>query len=401
MNYNANAAPLGMMARNVRLLLGWGWMSGLDMLWTPGIILLWDAHGVTPQQGLLMQVWFGATLLLLDVPAGVMADRLGRVKAIRLGVSIHAVSILLMLCAQSYYDFLISEIIGGIGRALRSNADEALVRASLEADNRGADFRSVWVVGLTRRIGISAAIGGVIGASLVSIDLYLPLLIATIGEVAMAISAWWLVEPPSLKVKAKSLDLAAEIAALYRMTVRAFIDYVGRPHPTRGMIAVTAAVNAFTLCGFWAAQLYLQALAMPGVGFSVVHCARFGAFTAASHLWAHYWHNPRTKSVGIALGGMLVVAFCLLALLPVNPWFIGLLLVSPIVHGGNTVLLRQQLVDELGEDGRATGLSVVSSGTRVLIMALQLVMAYAGANAYGPLAVPALLFLCLVALKKK
>jgi hypothetical protein len=34
-------------------------------------------------------------------------------------------------------------------------------------------------------------------------------------------------------------------------------------------------------------------------------------------------------------------------------------------------------------------------------MALQLVMAYAGANAYGPLAVPALLFLCLVALKKK
>ena len=75
----------------------------------PIIVPYFQQHGLTMQQVFLTQAWFGAVVVLMEIPSGVLADRFGRKPALVLGALFLACGHLSLLWADSLTGFLIFE----------------------------------------------------------------------------------------------------------------------------------------------------------------------------------------------------------------------------------------------------------------------------------------------------
>lgn len=75
----------------------------------------------------LLQSWFAVWVFILDVPSGIIADKLGRKYTIALGCMVFAFGLILYGSFPSFPNFLLSEFILAVGLALVSGADEALL----------------------------------------------------------------------------------------------------------------------------------------------------------------------------------------------------------------------------------------------------------------------------------
>jgi DHA1 family quinolone resistance protein-like MFS transporter len=101
----------------------------------PLMVLILQSRGVDLFQiGLLMGA-YSATIVLLEVPTGGLADAIGRKRVAMLAYSIIMVSGFVLLFSFSFPAFLMAFVLSGIGRALASGSLDAwFVDALLEVD---------------------------------------------------------------------------------------------------------------------------------------------------------------------------------------------------------------------------------------------------------------------------
>ena len=72
------------------------------------------------------------TMFLTEIPTGMIADRIGRKKAIILALGLQLIGEILFLFAQSYWLFAVCGIVGGLGFAFSSGCVESLVYEDLK-----------------------------------------------------------------------------------------------------------------------------------------------------------------------------------------------------------------------------------------------------------------------------
>lgn len=97
------------------------------MVVIPVFVPLLQGFGLSMSQVLQTQAMFALTIALFEVPSGYLADVWGRRKAILVGSAFNAVGFLSLLWADSFTDFLVYEVLLGIGFSLISGADLALL----------------------------------------------------------------------------------------------------------------------------------------------------------------------------------------------------------------------------------------------------------------------------------
>lgn len=111
---------------NIRTIYLLGFFNSF-MVVTPVFVPLLQGHGLSMNQVLQTQALFALTIALFEVPSGYIADLWGRRRAILLGATFFAVGFLCLLQADSFMDFLLYEIILGLGYSMISGADLALL----------------------------------------------------------------------------------------------------------------------------------------------------------------------------------------------------------------------------------------------------------------------------------
>jgi len=102
---------------------------------------------------------FGIARFLLDLPAGMLADRVGTRRFMLLGLGIIAVSSLIAGLAPSYSVLLVARIFEGVGSAIYSTTSLTAVSRSAPPESRGASlslYMSMFLVGTV----IGPVIGG-------------------------------------------------------------------------------------------------------------------------------------------------------------------------------------------------------------------------------------------------
>lgn len=105
------------------------------------------------------------TALVFEMPSGVWADHLGRKRIVAIGTLLAAFELFLIAHGRSFGYFIAAGILGGLGSALVSGADTALVYDSLLASKREGESRRVY--GRARAIRyFSIVIAALIGAPL-------------------------------------------------------------------------------------------------------------------------------------------------------------------------------------------------------------------------------------------
>ncbi|MCG8589481.1 MAG: MFS transporter [Proteobacteria bacterium] len=319
-------------------------------------------HLVTVVRG-LSAAEFGAlkgiyylSAIATEVPSGVAADRLGRRGAMVLGAFLNGGACLLYVRAESFEAFAVAEILFGVGTALVSGADSALLYDTLLADGRGRDYL---------RLSGRARTAGLLGTALALpfCDAFLvrdgdPTLTygVTAGIVWLgALAAAFLVEPPRTRSASASAVTRAALTEVWtNRAVLALLVY------TTGCFLLLRASNSLFF------NPLLAAKGIPADSYGGV----FAAMCVAGALvaWRVDWLESRLGARGtLALVPLLLIAMYGGLLATAVPAAAGLFLLSGAVSGVLSPV-GQHLLNRMASSSahRATAVAAIGGLARQL-----------------------------------
>lgn len=332
------------------------------MVVIPVFVPLVQGYGLSMAEVLQTQALFAATVAIFEVPSGYIADIWGRRRAILLGSLCNGIGFLSLLWADGFVDFLVYEVMLGLGWSLISGADLALLydtETTLaeqgEAGGAGAN-RS-----LSRLIAIEAGASGIAGiaASLLLLlgDMGTLLAVQAVCGFLPLLLGFWLVEAPRPRLNQGHGDNAREILRLLLF---------GKPV----VLWTTLAIVAFGLMGvytFWAYQKYWEIQGVPVENFGYI----WAAFALTVSLAARYtggleaklgWQRLLWLTAALPLVGLLGMAFF-------GGWA-GVLFgfAIQLSRGLSLTLFYEALNRRVPGDFRATVNSLVSLGVRAVFI---------------------------------
>lgn len=255
-------------ARNPRLLCAY---YGAHALLFPMAVfsLFWTRDiGMSVATMLTVQAFFGLVIALFEFPSGYVADRLGHRRAIVLGTAATVVGWAIYALAHGLGTVLLAEATLGLGYALISGADSALLYESLRELGREQEFAR-WF-GFMRTIaqvaeGLSALLAGYLYARWARLPFALEVVVALLA-LTLALSL------------AASRRAAVTAGHLGRM--RALVRRVLREDTA--LRATQLVMIAFALATF--APIWLMALYATDAGLDVAWVGPMwavGSFTTA------------------------------------------------------------------------------------------------------------------------
>lgn len=162
--------------RNIRLMyirnaLLWGRFH------VPVLALFYIASQVPLEQFALIMSIFAATILILEIPSGVIADFLGKKKTLVLSAFMYVIEIFLLAFFNGFWFFLIAKIVSGIGVSLSSGARQALVYDTLKKLDRTDEHKKI-SGNMATITNVSMAVTFIIGAYLFTLGAKLPAIVS-------------------------------------------------------------------------------------------------------------------------------------------------------------------------------------------------------------------------------
>jgi MFS family permease len=239
--------------RNIYLL---GFLNSF-MVVNPVFVPLLQGHGLSMNQVLQTQALFALTIALFEVPSGYIADMWGRRRAMIAGGLFSALGFVCLLHADSFVDFLVYEVVLGIGVSLVSGADLALLYdTEVYLHERGLGSGAGAGKSLSRLIAVEAAASGIAGVTASLLLLWslqtVVLAQAIIGLLPLLLSLA-LVEVPRPALKSDHRGNARTIMELLLF---------GKPVVLWTAFAITA-FGLLALYVFWIYQKYWEAQGIP------------------------------------------------------------------------------------------------------------------------------------------
>lgn len=291
-----------------------------------------------------------AGILLMEVPAGLVADRTDRRTVIVAGYAANAIAETLFALGQNFPTFAASFALSGFGIALLSGVEDAYVYESLGAD---ADDAAVGVFGHLSSLGITAGVVAALsGGMLASFDLALPAAVSAAAAGLAAVIACFLPPCPRRPEDGEESPPAGQVGASLRLIA-------GSP------VLLYVSLAAGTGYILFNAVHTLNQPLFAGVGLPV---SAWGAIVAVALVVAAVCNHHadlieerlgrvRTLFAATAAGG---VGFAVMALPHVLAVVAGFFLVVVGMNARGPVLgaVANKLV---GSHRRATVLSVMSS----------------------------------------
>jgi MFS family permease len=125
-------------------------------IYSPILVLFYTGRGLSLFQVLALEAFNSTVMMLCEVPAGVVGDRIGLKPTVFLGHALQAVWILVLIFSHDYWLFLVGYAFLGLAISFRSGATEAWVYELLR--ERGEEARmtraqgALWAASLSGRI---------------------------------------------------------------------------------------------------------------------------------------------------------------------------------------------------------------------------------------------------------
>ena len=341
------------MERSLRLLpfwwvLRWAWLG--EAIW---VVYLVETRGLTIGQILLFDAVFFASLLLSEVPTGVVADRYGRRISMLWGSLLISVGFIVFALAPVLPVLLSAYVLFGIGSALMSGADDAYLFDALRAVGRVREFPAV-AGRLNALMTLAVAGFTIIGGLMATVTpLSWPIVASGVLSMMAASLAFRLEEPPRDPGSAADSFFATGLSAARRVVRVPSLRWAA----TLGALPWVAGFAAFTV---W--QPVLIGYEVPVVAFGWVAAGMM--LIAAVGGWSADWFSRRLGMSGALLLLPVVGAIALLGGSGGVLWFVPLFALAPFaqnaLHPISTVYISRRVPDS----ERATALSLQQFGAQ-------------------------------------
>jgi MFS family permease len=323
----------------------------------PIIVLFWQSHGLNLKQIMLLQAGFALTVFILEIPTGYLADRWGRRNTLILGCCFGFAAYLSYATGETFWRFLLAEILIGIGSSLLSGTIEAMTYDTLLELGREREYRKIAGNQAFYEFNTEAA-SGILGGLLGAVSLVLPLWLTAIPMALAVLTAASLQEP-----KRYTLHEPKHLKTILRTSAHALFR-----HPGLRMVILTfGLISSLSLIFFWFFQPYQSLVGVPVAFFGITHALTVaaGAFAAKSVSWFEKRVDDRLLLIIPAL--LTVVCFLSLSLPPASFLLIFFLISRLSWHFVGP--LSADLINRMtSSDVRATVLSVRSFFSRLLFV---------------------------------
>lgn len=182
--------------RNLRLI---NWLAGLNnaSFFVPFAVPFWLGAGLTQQKIYLLQSVFTIVMMVLEIPTGVLADRIGRRSSLIMAGCAASAGFAFYSVAHGFWQFAAAEVLLAIGLSLNSGTIEAMRHESalaLDGDHGRSSAGSAHSARL-----LSTAICSIIGGLVVKIfGFRTTMMLDALTYVGAVIIVIKMAEPPHL-----------------------------------------------------------------------------------------------------------------------------------------------------------------------------------------------------------
>ena len=332
----------------------------------PFLVVYWQDFGLTFQHVALLQCLFSVAMVLLEVPSGYLADRIGRAKVVTAGCFAIALGAAIYVLPGGFTVFCISELFFALGISLLSGADTALLFDSLKELGRTHEFGRWQGRILAGRMTV-AALCGILGGFLWTWSPRGTWLIITGITLTGCLAAATLFEA-SHEVTAAETG-AQDTGALVR-------EYIIGNRAVLQIIVVAALLFATSQTAFWMYQPYWKdagvALETFGILFAILNLVSALSSGYASRLGSGLTGKQKLAFLSVILIGSMIGSGVLVGT------FLGVAcaLLHQVVRGLRAVWVTELLNTHFPSELRATLNSVVNLIVKLFYSCLLLPIGY-------------------------
>lgn len=318
----------------------------------PVLVLYWLQIGLGMQDILILQAAFSMSIVLSEVPTGMISDSIGRVLTLRIGMGLCVLGHLLLAWGQGFEEFFIAELVLGISGSFLSGADSAFCFEHLKAAGLAGEsekLESLLTASSTGSEALAALwIGPVAAISLVA-PFYVQAGVSLIGFILTLFMQEPLKERPPEKNSQGFFPALAEIR---------------HQKPILSLFLLSAVSNATTLTAAFLIQPYAREGGVP-MAMIGLYWAGLNATVAIFSLFNH--------RVGVLNSNVLLGLTLLLSLGAWGGMFLGpegIFLAAPflfsVMRGTVFPRLAARLHQKIADANRATIFSLQSLVFRLI-----------------------------------
>ncbi|MEM4397258.1 MAG: MFS transporter, partial [Candidatus Woesearchaeota archaeon] len=256
----------------------------------PVIIPFYQLYNLSMNQIFLIQTFYSFSLLLFEIPSGYFSDYLGRKKTLIIGTFFSFIGFLLYSFSYSFFGFVISEIILGIGSSFISGTDSAFLYENLKKLKKEKDYKKVEGK-ISFYCSFSEAISGFLAGFFALISLRFNFYIETIFVFIAFLISLTLYEDSSEIKKNKSknkkeLSLSKNLYNHYLEIKKSFNYAFNLKKEIKYVLFFSGFLATSTLIMTWLIQTYFQLLKIPIEFFGIlwaIYNLSLGFFSLFSH----------------------------------------------------------------------------------------------------------------------
>jgi MFS family permease len=324
------------------------------VFFSPVIVLFLQANGLGMAQIMLLQSIYSIGVIILELPTGAFADYFGKKKSLMMGSLLWTVGLIGYGLSHSFWQFVIGELMVGIGSAFISGADRAYIHEILRETNEEKKYKKV--EGTARGIcQVSFSLGSLLGGFIGVVSPGLTL-IATGASTFMG----YLIEHTFPDVKKEPREEKTN----YFVIIRKSIGLVGGNRRLLWLTLFFAAFNGLIWPMNFYSQPYLQMLGVPVYFFGFIFAGFNLIFALGSALT--YWFEKMTKSwVFFAMSLTSVAAMLILGLFPsIHTFFLWSFFLT--FYYMNQTIITDEVLKIIPSHQAATVMSFQSMTRRIL-----------------------------------
>jgi MFS family permease len=329
-------------------------------LYIPIFMLFQAARGLTFFERLALGGLFSAVVILVEVPTGVFADRIGRRRSMLLGALAMVASCLIAVRAHTFPAFAVAEALAALSIALCSGADSAYLFDFLREHDRTHEYgRRESAASAWHLMGSAIAFAG--GGLLAEIDLALPYLVTAAVAAMAAVVACLLhddrpaTEPVPTPYRARS----------WGTQITSALAHVARNPRLAWIVGYSAVVFVLLRATVYLYQPYLEERGLGPVAIGLLFAGVYAIASFVAYRTYHLRQRVGDELLLWSLLAVLAVSFIGLAGAGRGPWMLALLVVQAVANGVSSPLTKPLLNAEISDSRqRAAVLSVESMARR-------------------------------------
>lgn len=314
----------------------------------PIIMIYLYAKGLSFAEIMLLNSIFSVAVFILEVPTGMLADKISRKYSLVIGALCWTVQLVLTIYANSFVMFMIAQIFCALGISFKSGATTAILYDSLKTMNREQEISKY--EGLAHSMVLyGQAIGSIAAGFLFTVNIHLPLIISAINTTIAAIVALRFIEPPiEDKRDNESYFTHMKDSGLYIL----------KHGKVKAIIVYGAVFNIFYRVGFFFFQPYFESVNIDVIYFGVF----FALFNVVAGLSAQNASNimKRTKAKTLTfLSSLMIISFGIMSITTV---WIGAfaILLQQVARGLYGPIIAKYINKHIPSNKRATIMSLYS-----------------------------------------